>query len=171
MTLYGPNVLSAFQAVHVMRTDWKGNAKEKDQLLIYNGPYNMYANEGNSMKTESGAFTAPVRGVYYFAFSSAKDNMDASWSYDCSVQIVKNGTEVVAVAYVDTSTGNTDSRPQLFAQITLLLEAGDTITTKLLKGCQLLQYDNIHIKDLPRFNGENEAAFMGFLIVRVPQVK
>ena len=115
------------------------------------------------MNNDKGVFTAPLRGVYHFHFGATQIRDDhqnpASSNLICNVQVLKNGAQVVAVALADSSAdGVTVYVKPFYGQATLLLEAGDTVTTKLLKHCTLLSTDGIL------------AMFLGFLIVPLPTV-
>ena len=80
---------------------------------------------------------------------------------NCSVQILRNGNQVVTVARADNNAGPIAQRVDqisLYGQATLLLEPGETISTKLMSQCRISNLADI------------AASFMGFLIVPAPTV-
>ena len=120
-----------------------------------------WLNSGNAMDSDKGIFTAKVRGIYHFYFASIRYQFWKKYPSvsDCTVQMLKNGVDVVTIAHVDTNAGQADAKLPMYGQATLLLEPGDTMSTKILKICYIVNWEDI------------SAAFMGFLVVPVPKVK
>ncbi|XP_076127702.1 uncharacterized protein LOC143108711 [Alosa pseudoharengus] len=113
--------------------------------VVTTGPFNtatnlvyrhVFTNIGNAYNPNTGAFTAPVRGVYYFdvfvwGFGHA--------STPTGVSLNKNGEHVV-IAY---SEGNTP-RVAVSNGASLLLEVGDVVNLKLWPGAWVRDSHNHH---------------------------
>lgn len=124
----------------------------------------MYKNseqsENGIIDPKTGVFNANVRGIYYLSFISNKyyTNSTTGWNVRGFIQLLKNGKEEVAVSYCDSDGAGSRTVMMHFAQITVLLEVGDTIQA-------FQQYGKTFSYDLP------STSLIGFLIVPVPQVK
>ncbi|XP_036414984.1 cerebellin-2-like [Colossoma macropomum] len=86
-------------------------------------------NIGEGFNSTTGVFTAPVRGVYVFAF-----NCFAGASRPMSSALFKNDVNVVSI-WDQPSSG--DSEDNGFNAATLLLDPGDRVYIKLWKGTQI----------------------------------
>ncbi|XP_016136006.1 cerebellin 9 [Sinocyclocheilus grahami] len=102
--------------------------------IKYFGPYaeaitlvyeNVLTNIGNAYDTNTGAFTAPVKGVYFFNFVVFNP-------YDIStgVKLLKNGNLVVAAS--DNPPGQ-DTEDTTCNSVSLILEQGDQIRLQLIE--------------------------------------
>ncbi|XP_017327552.1 adiponectin [Ictalurus punctatus] len=91
------------------------------QTLVYKSAL---TNIGNAYDTNTGIFTAPVRGVYYFNVVLFNANPPST-----GVEIMKNG--VLLAAVTDNTPGH-DSEDTASNSVTLLLEKGDQIYNELL---------------------------------------
>ncbi|KAM9501211.1 complement C1q-like protein 2 [Clarias gariepinus] len=94
---------------------------EEDQIMVYR---TALTNIGNGYDTNTGIFTAPVRGVYYFNIVVFNAN-----SYATGVHIMKNKVRVAAVT--DNPPGQ-DSEDTASNSVTLLLEKGDQVYNELI---------------------------------------
>ena len=95
---------------------------------------------------QSGIFTAPIRGFYYFSFSSGYRNTNA--------KIVKNLNEIITSALIIESickVNDSCSFPA-HAEATILLEAGDQVSVQLNYAENVMQVMN------------NNLSFTGFLL-------
>ncbi|MCI4377750.1 hypothetical protein PGIGA_G00207280 [Pangasianodon gigas] len=110
----------AFWAIPSSDTNAIGPFQEY-QTVVYKSAL---TNIGNAYDTETGIFTAPVRGVYYFNIVVFNANSLAT-----GVHIMKNGARVAAIT--DNVPGQ-DSEDTASNSVTLLLEKGDQIYNHLL---------------------------------------
>ena len=143
------------------RYDYPLSSHSGDILLKYgsNAQVPMDDDDDVMMNERKGVFTAPLRGIYRFFFAATRARRNYMPNrHACTVQMLKNGIQVVTVARADAAAGNLDSQMPLYAQAVLLLEPGETVSTKLLGGCGLV------------LMGRTATMFNGFLIVPVPSV-
>ena len=73
-----------------------GTSNSGEYLLIGNNSVTI--NNGSHYNASNGTFTAPVAGLYYFAYSLLYDN---SYSNNGSAALRKNGSDVGEYAYVE----------------------------------------------------------------------
>ncbi|KAL7843752.1 hypothetical protein AOLI_G00252640 [Acnodon oligacanthus] len=90
---------------------------------------------GEGFNSTTGVFTAPVRGVYFFAF-----NCFAGASRPMSSALFKNNVNVVSI-WDQPSSG--DSEDNGFNAATLLLDPGDRVYIKLWKNTQIAVTDGL----------------------------
>ncbi|CAM4589972.1 unnamed protein product [Leuciscus chuanchicus] len=104
----------------------------------YIGPYaeatnlvyeNAFTNIGNAYDINTGIFTAPVKGVYFFNFVVFNP-----YAISTGVRLLKNGNFVVAAS--DNPPGQ-DTEDTACNSVTLLLEQGDRILLQLLQNCRI----------------------------------
>ncbi|KAK7163399.1 hypothetical protein R3I93_007449 [Phoxinus phoxinus] len=104
----------------------------------YIGPYaeatnvvyeNAFTNIGNAYDINTGVFTAPVKGVYFFNFVVFNP-----YAISTGVRLLKNGNFVVAAS--DNPPGQ-DTEDTACNSVTLLLEQGDRILLQLLQNCRI----------------------------------
>ncbi|XP_031438698.1 complement C1q-like protein 4 [Clupea harengus] len=95
-----------------------------DTTIIYG---NVITNIGDAYNSATGIFTAPVKGVYFFTFTTY------SWvsSADIGVQLMKNTDEVVMV-WENQDRG--DNEDYASNSVVLQLKVGDRIYMSLPKG-------------------------------------
>ncbi|XP_031701649.1 cerebellin-2-like [Anarrhichthys ocellatus] len=86
---------------------------------------NVFTNIGNHYDPNTGYFTAPVRGVYYFRFTGHVAHTDRSMI----MRLVKNGRFMVTAA--DRSTTSTDLEDNASNGIALQLEVGDAVSVQI----------------------------------------
>ncbi|KAK9973962.1 hypothetical protein ABG768_022075 [Culter alburnus] len=84
-----------------------------------------FINHGNAYDTNTGIFTAPVKGVYFFNFVVFNPYEEAT-----GVRLLKNGNLVVAAS--DNPPGQ-DTEDTTCNSVTLLLEKGDQIRLQLIE--------------------------------------
>ncbi|XP_039633308.1 complement C1q-like protein 4 [Perca fluviatilis] len=95
-----------------------------DTLLIYK---HVFTNIGNAYNSNTGAFTAPVRGAYNFEWTI---NAEGDGSRGSGAWLVKNSEKVVVAYEEQPTTGYMSSSKG----ITLLLEVGDVVFVRLWAG-------------------------------------
>uniref|UniRef100_A0A9J8DFI5 Cerebellin 5 n=2 Tax=Cyprinus carpio TaxID=7962 RepID=A0A9J8DFI5_CYPCA len=109
------------------------------KILVYK---KVFSNIGGAYDANTGVFTAPVKGVYYFRFYGHSHG-----GTTMAVSLLKNGeTQCSAFAWKPTSNGNASNG------VVLTLETGDQISTRL--------WANTWVYDDP----ESYTSFGGFLI-------
>ncbi|KAK2900720.1 hypothetical protein Q8A67_008835 [Cirrhinus molitorella] len=94
--------------------------------LVYK---NAITNIGNAYNNNSGIFTAPVKGVYFFNFVVFNPH-----DISTGVKLLKNGNVVV------TATDNPpkqDTEDTTFNSVSLILEQGDHIYLQLMENCRV----------------------------------
>jgi len=126
---------------HVAKSD--GNVSAGN-TVIWNV---VHANVGSYYNNSNGRFTAPVAGVYYFAFSVMSDG---NVGMDMSLQ--KNGVTYQGCSPLQSAIGSTYN--QLTGVCTIILAAGDYVT--ILNGGGPIYSSNA--------NGGRHTMFCGFLI-------
>jgi hypothetical protein len=126
---------------HVAKSD--GNVSAGN-TVIWNV---VHANVGSYYNNSNGRFTAPVAGVYYFAFSVMSDG---NVGMDMSLQ--KNGVTYQGCSPLQSAIGS--SYNQLTGVCTIILAAGDYVT--ILNGGGPIYSSNA--------NGGRHTMFCGFLI-------
>ncbi len=85
---------------------------------------NTQLNIGNAMDVESGIFTAPRSGIYFFAFTG---QVGASDRVDIAIIILKNGVEVGRTSITETNTITFDEWRLVTLQTTQNLKLGDEV--------------------------------------------
>ncbi|XP_048045826.1 complement C1q tumor necrosis factor-related protein 3-like [Megalobrama amblycephala] len=90
--------------------------------LVYK---NEFTNIGNAYDTNTGIFTAPVKGVYFFNFVVFNPDEEAT-----GVKLLKNGNLVVAAS---DNPPRWDTEDTTCNSVTLLLEQGDRIHLQLIE--------------------------------------
>ncbi|XP_035392232.1 cerebellin-2-like isoform X2 [Electrophorus electricus] len=111
---------------------------QKDTTLVFE---NVLTNIGNAYDSQTGIFTAPKRGVYYFSYVTL---CPKSMRQGTSVSLLKNGVPVVSASAqfdipkleIDQSSGNSAS---------LLLEKGDLVYLQL--SSDRIIYTDVHKRD------------------------
>ncbi|KAK9979142.1 hypothetical protein ABG768_012586 [Culter alburnus] len=98
----------------------------EETTLVYE---NAYTNIGNAYDINTGIFTAPVKGVYFFNFVVFNP-----YALSTGVRLLKNGNFVVAAS--DNPPGQ-DTEDTTCNSVTLLLEQGDQIYLQLLNQCRI----------------------------------
>ncbi|XP_048020570.1 cerebellin 14 [Megalobrama amblycephala] len=98
----------------------------EETTLVYE---NAYTNIGNAYDVNTGIFTAPVKGVYFFNFVVFNP-----YALSTGVRLLKNGNFVVAAS--DNPPGQ-DTEDTTCNSVTLLLEQGDQIYLQLLNQCRI----------------------------------
>ncbi|XP_054477793.1 uncharacterized protein LOC129109700 [Anoplopoma fimbria] len=111
------------------------------RTLIYR---DVLTNVGQAYSSETGEFTAPVRGVYYVRFTA-----NAPTNFPMSSVLYKNGAEVQLIAHEQPSGEGSDTASNGAA---LLLETGDTLKMVLWMNTQIWDNSNHH------------STFSGFLL-------
>lgn len=101
-------------------------------------------NVGGAYSRDSGFFTAPVRGVYFFRFTV----VDHLASRTMFIRLLKNGQAVILIGEYD----NDAHATYLSSGVTLLLETGDRVNMAIPAGHRL--YDDAN----------NQCMFSGFLL-------
>ena len=106
---------------------------------------------------QSGIFTAPIRGFYYFSFSAGYSQIN--------VKIVKNLKEIITSALVnqDFCQLNYSCSFPAHAEATILLEVGDQVWIQLSDSASYL-----HATDVQTMN--NTLSFTGFLLYSLNKV-
>ncbi|KAK9514878.1 hypothetical protein VZT92_025561 [Zoarces viviparus] len=104
-------------------TSGDGNTESEGHVpLIYR---NVFTNIGNHYDPNTGHFTAPVRGVYYFRFTGHVAHSDRSMI----MRLVKNGRLMVTAG--DRSTTSTDPEDNASNGVVLQLEVGDAVSIQM----------------------------------------
>ncbi|XP_018529576.1 uncharacterized protein LOC108881863 [Lates calcarifer] len=111
------------------------------QTLIYK---DVLTNIGQAYNSETGVFTAPVRGVYYIRFTA-----NAPTDFPMSAVLYKNGASIQLIAHEQPSGEGSDTASN---GATLLLEQGDTLSMQLWHNTQIWDNSNHH------------STFSGFLL-------
>ncbi|XP_057690155.1 heavy metal-binding protein HIP-like [Corythoichthys intestinalis] len=101
-------------------------------------------NVGEAYNSETGEFTAPVRGVYYVRFTA-----NAPTDFPMSAVLYKNGAQIKLIAHEQTSGEGSDTASNGAA---LLLEQGDKLSLYLWHNTQIWDNSNHH------------STFSGFLL-------
>ncbi|KAL1273603.1 hypothetical protein QQF64_026417 [Cirrhinus molitorella] len=94
--------------------------------LVYG---NIFTNVGNAYDSNTGIFTAPVKGVYFFNFVVFNAGEKSA-----AVTLLKNGQLVLAAS--DNSPGQ-DTEDTSSNSVSLILEQGDKIHLQLVKGSRV----------------------------------
>ncbi|XP_036375395.1 complement C1q-like protein 2 [Megalops cyprinoides] len=115
---------------------------QTDITLVYT---KVLTNIGNNYNPATGIFTAPVRGVYYFRFTT----FGAGVSIRIGAVLYRNGQHTVATYDIQ---GSVDSHDDSSNAAVLQLEVGDQVYVRLPAGYQL--YDDAW----------NRCSFSGFLL-------
>ncbi|XP_068080482.1 cerebellin 9 isoform X1 [Danio rerio] len=97
-------------------------AQETD--LVYN---KVFTNIGNAYDCDTGIFTAPVKGVYFFNLVLFTND-----AVSAGVKLLRNGKLVIAVTD-NPPAKNGDYEDTASNSVSLLLEEGDQISLKLLE--------------------------------------
>uniref|UniRef100_A0A674MPW1 Uncharacterized LOC101074900 n=1 Tax=Takifugu rubripes TaxID=31033 RepID=A0A674MPW1_TAKRU len=122
-----------------------GNGLQKttsgSKTLIYK---DILTNIGQAYNSETGMFTAPVRGVYYIRFTA-----NAPTNFPMSAVLYKNGIQIQLIAHEQPSGEGSDTASNGAA---LLLEQGDTLSLQLWHNTQIWDNSNHH------------STFSGFLL-------
>ncbi|XP_022617297.1 uncharacterized protein LOC111233698 [Seriola dumerili] len=122
-----------------------GNGLQKttsgSKTLIYK---TVMTNIGQTYNSETGVFTAPVRGVYYIRFTA-----NAPTNYPMSAVLYKNNAAIQLIAHEQPSGEGSDTASNGAA---LLLEQGDTLSMQLWHETQIWDNSNHH------------STFSGFLL-------
>ncbi|XP_044214013.1 complement C1q tumor necrosis factor-related protein 4-like isoform X2 [Thunnus albacares] len=122
-----------------------GNGLQKttsgSQKLIYK---DVLTNIGQTYNSETGEFTAPVRGVYYVRFTA-----NAPTDFPMSAVLYKNDAQIQLIAHEQPSGEGSDTASNGAA---LLLEGGDRLSLKLWHNTQIWDNSNHH------------STFSGFLL-------
>ncbi|XP_022594897.1 heavy metal-binding protein HIP-like isoform X1 [Seriola dumerili] len=101
----------------------EGNTSSEEFVpLIYR---NVFTNTGNHYNSNTGYFTAPVRGVYYFRFTGHLADTDRG----TRMRIVKNGHAMVFTG--DRLTTSADAEDSISNGVVLQLEVGDVVSVQI----------------------------------------
>uniref|UniRef100_A0A673BCP6 C1q domain-containing protein n=1 Tax=Sphaeramia orbicularis TaxID=375764 RepID=A0A673BCP6_9TELE len=106
----------------------------------------VFTNFGQAYNPNTGIFTAPIRGVYYFRFSAINNNVNAA----LGVQVYLNGKRVSWNYDRDSTSSGRITNAFVFQ-----LEKGDVVYLVLPGGHEI--YDDVH----------NRNTFSGFLLFPV----
>uniref|UniRef100_A0A3Q3KP20 C1q domain-containing protein n=1 Tax=Monopterus albus TaxID=43700 RepID=A0A3Q3KP20_MONAL len=98
----------------------EGNTSGSFVPLIYR---NVFTNIGNHYNPNTGYFTAPVRGAYYFRFTGHVANIDSTMF----LRLVKNGQSMVIIG--DRPTTSTDDNAS--NGVVLQLEVADVVSVQI----------------------------------------
>ncbi|KAF7668076.1 hypothetical protein LDENG_00033920 [Lucifuga dentata] len=102
----------------------EGNTGSKDFVqLIFR---NVFTNVGNHYNVNTGYFTAPVRGAYYFRCTGHIAHSDESMK----IRLVKNGHPIVFAADRDT-TSSADAEDNASNGVVLHMEVGDVVSLQI----------------------------------------
>ncbi|KAM8735415.1 complement C1q tumor necrosis factor-related protein 4-like [Acanthopagrus schlegelii] len=122
-----------------------GNGLQKttsgNKNLIYK---DVLTNIGQAYSSETGVFTAPIRGVYYIRFTA-----NSPTNFPMSAVLYKNNAVIQLIAHEQTSGEGSDTASNGAA---LLLEAGDRLAMQLWHNTQIWDNSNHH------------STFSGFLL-------
>ncbi|XP_039972744.1 complement C1q-like protein 2 [Xiphias gladius] len=122
-----------------------GNGLQKttsgSKTLVYK---DILTNIGQAYNSETGVFTAPVRGVYYIRFTA-----NAPTNFPMSAVLYKNNAAIQLIAHEQPSGEGSDTASNGAA---LLLEQGDTLSMQLWHNTQIWDNSNHH------------STFSGFLL-------
>uniref|UniRef100_A0A668A419 C1q domain-containing protein n=1 Tax=Myripristis murdjan TaxID=586833 RepID=A0A668A419_9TELE len=122
-----------------------GNGLQKtttgNKNLIYK---DVLTNVGGAYNSQTGEFTAPVRGVYYIRFTA-----NSPTDFPMSAVLYKNGAEIQLIAHEQPSGEGSDTASNGAA---LLLEEGDKLKMVLWLNTQIWDNSNHH------------STFSGFLL-------
>ncbi|XP_047454114.1 uncharacterized protein LOC125015998 [Mugil cephalus] len=114
-----------------------GNGLQKTtsgrKRLIYR---EVLTNIGQAYNSETGVFTAPVRGVYYVRFTA-----NGPTDFPLSAVLYKNDMSIQLIAHEQSSGEGSDTASNGAA---LLLEAGDTLSLDLWQNTQIWDNSNHH---------------------------
>ncbi|XP_031440610.1 complement C1q-like protein 2 [Clupea harengus] len=138
-TTKGPKV--AFSASLAPSGEVYEKHSDTSPNLVYK---RIFTNTGNAYDSNTGSFTAPVKGIYFFSFSTFGYHNFLSGAI-----LTKNGQYMVS-SYDPPATGDTGDTGG--NSVILQLEAGEKVTMRLWKNSQV--FDNL--------NGHN--TFSGFLL-------
>jgi len=126
-----------------------GNGLQKttsgNKDLIYR---DVLTNVGNAYNSETGEFTAPIRGIYYIRFT-----INGPTDFTISGVLYKNDREVQLIAHEHPSGEGSDTASN---GATLLLEKGDRL--------KMVLWHNTQIWD----NSNHHSTFSGFLLFSMP---
>ncbi|XP_063062290.1 complement C1q-like protein 2 [Engraulis encrasicolus] len=114
-------------------TDGNHGPFNEDKTVTY--PV-VFANAGGAYNPQTGVFTAPVKGVYFFTFSGHSLTSKAM-----GLQLMKNGEPVVMIY------NHIDEPGRYIAAsnaMNLELEKGDSVYVKLLKNTWMVDNNNNH---------------------------
>merc|ERR1719309_706911 len=112
-----------------------------NKQLIYK---DILTNVGGAYDSDTGVFTAPVRGVYYIRFTA-----NGPTDFTMSAVLYKNNAEIQLIVHEQPSGEGSDTGSNGAA---LLLEAGDRLSMKLWHNTQVWDNSNHH------------STFSGFLL-------
>ncbi|CAN9514485.1 unnamed protein product [Ophioblennius macclurei] len=112
-----------------------------NRILVFR---DVLTNVGGAYNSETGVFTAPIRGVYYIRFTA-----NAPTDFTMSAVLYKNGESIQLIVHEQPSGQGSDTASNGAA---LLLEAGDRLSLQL--------WDNTQIWD----NSNHHSTFSGFLL-------
>ncbi|XP_059194642.1 uncharacterized protein LOC131975861 [Centropristis striata] len=118
---------------------------DRSKPLIYK---TVMTNIGQSYNSDTGVFTAPVRGVYYIRFTA-----NAPTDFPMSAVLYKNSAEIQLIVHEQPSGAGSDTASNGAA---LLLEKGDKLHMKLWLNTQIWDNSNHH------------STFSGFLLFPLP---
>uniref|UniRef100_A0A8C9X573 C1q domain-containing protein n=1 Tax=Sander lucioperca TaxID=283035 RepID=A0A8C9X573_SANLU len=113
----------AFSASLLASGDGNTNAGPDFVPLIYK---NVFTNIGHHYNPNTGFFTAPVRGVYFFRFTGHVAHSEIAMV----MRLVKNGHLLVTAA--DRHTTDTDMEDNASNGVVLQLEVGDVVSVQLV---------------------------------------
>ncbi|KAE8293656.1 hypothetical protein D5F01_LYC08768 [Larimichthys crocea] len=97
----------------------EGNTEKEDVQLIYR---KIFTNVGNHYNPNTGYFTAPVKGIYYFRFTGHIAHSDASMR----MGLFKNSDLIVTSG--DRATTSTDPEDNASNGVVVQLEVGDVVS-------------------------------------------